>query len=103
MTVRLLSAGEFPMGSGAFCVEHRSAQEGAILLADKAFDNDGRSATVYVSKTGTDTVQISRLFVGPNPIAENRDDFMFCKWLYRYRNGLVERFFNKLKQFRGIA
>ncbi len=37
------------------------------------------------------------------PAKSNRKQtFTFSKWLYRYRN-LVERFFNKLKQFRGIA
>ena len=28
--------------------------------------------------------------------------FAFSRWVYRQRN-LIERFFNKLKQFRGIA
>lgn len=37
------------------------------------------------------------------PLRWNRKGcFVFSKWLYRQRN-LVERIFNKLKQFRGIA
>jgi transposase len=37
------------------------------------------------------------------PARKNRkESFAFSKWLYRQRN-LVERFFNKIKQFRGIA
>ena len=37
------------------------------------------------------------------PAKSNRKDtFVFSKWVYRQRNH-VERFFNKLKQFRGIA
>jgi transposase len=66
--------------------------EGAILLADKAYDTnalrdlaDKRGAWANI------------------PARSNRkDDFIFSKWLYRQRN-LVERFFNKLKHFRGIA
>lgn len=66
--------------------------EGAILLADKAYDTnalrdlaDKRGAWANI------------------PARSNRkDDFVFSKWVYRQRN-LVERFFNKLKQFRGIA
>ena len=37
------------------------------------------------------------------PAKSNRkDDFLFSRWIYRQRN-LVGRFFNTLKQFRGIA
>ena len=31
-----------------------------------------------------------------------RDAFSFSPWVYRQRN-LVERFFNRIKQFRGLA
>lgn len=31
-----------------------------------------------------------------------KDRFSFSAWVYRQRN-LVERFFNRLKQFRGLA
>ena len=37
------------------------------------------------------------------PAKSNRkDDFLFSRWIYRQRD-LVGRFFNKLKQFRGVA
>ena len=36
------------------------------------------------------------------PKRNRKDSFAFSSWLYRQRN-LVERFFNKLKQFRWIA
>ena len=36
------------------------------------------------------------------PKANRTENFAFSKWLYRQRNA-VERFFKKLKQFRGIA
>ena len=66
--------------------------EGAILLADKAYDTnalrdlaDKRGAWANI------------------PAKRNRkDSFVFSRWIYRQRN-LVERFFNKLKHFRGIA
>ena len=67
-------------------------QEGAILLADKAFDNDAIRNSVE-DRNGWANIPAK---------SNRRKSFMFCKWLYRYRN-LVERFFNKLKQFRGIA
>lgn len=67
-------------------------QEGAILLADKAYDNDA------IRKSAEDKKGWANIPAKSN----RRNSFVFCKWLYRYRN-LVERFFNKLKQFRGIA
>ncbi|MBB4285415.1 transposase, partial [Roseospira goensis] len=36
------------------------------------------------------------------PKANRKGSFAFCRWVYRQRN-LVERFFNRIKQFRGIA
>jgi transposase len=65
---------------------------GATLLADKAYD----------SNAIRDQVQDQGVWANI-PIKSNRKgSFAFSAWLYRYRN-LVERFFNKLKQFRGIA
>ena len=67
-------------------------QEGAILLADKAYDNDVIRQLAESKKAWANI-----------PAKSNRrNSFVFCKWLYRYRN-LVERFFGKIKQFRGIA
>ncbi len=37
-----------------------------------------------------------------NVPAKRKESFPFSAWVYRQRN-LIERFFNKLKQFRGIA
>jgi transposase len=34
--------------------------------------------------------------------AHRKDSFTFCGWAYRQRS-LVQRFFNELKQFRGIT
>ena len=67
-------------------------EQNAILLADKAYDTDA------IRK------QLDEKGAWANiPAKRNRKkSFPFSKWLYRYRN-LVERFFNKLKQFRGIA
>ena len=66
--------------------------EGAILLADKAYDTN--ALRDLAEKRGA---------WANIPARRNRkDDFVFSKWVYRQRN-LVERFFNKLKQFRGIA
>ena len=67
-------------------------EEEAIFLGDKAYDTDDIRALVE-EKGGWANVP---------PKSNRKGTFAFSKWLYRYRN-LVERFFNKLKQFRGIA
>jgi len=66
--------------------------EGAILLADKAYDNNAIRA--LADNRGA--------WANIPALSIRKDSFIFNKWLYRQRN-LVERFFNKLKQFRGIA
>ena len=82
-------------------------KQGAILLADKAYDSNAIRE------------RLSKINAWANiPTKKNRKQtFPFSKWLYRYRN-LVERFFNiggryaidpvdRLpagnKQFRGLA
>ena len=67
-------------------------QAGQILLADRAYDSDamrqalaGRGAWANVK-----------------PMPNRKNVPAFSAHLYRYRN-LVERFFNKLKHFRGVA
>ena len=67
-------------------------KQGAILLADKAYDSNAIRE------------RLRKINAWANiPTKKNRKQtFPFSKWLYRYRN-LVERFFNKLKQFRGLA
>ncbi len=67
-------------------------REGAILLADKAYDSD---AIRQLAKN-------KKAWANIPPKSNRRKSFAFSKFLYRYRN-LVERFFNKLKQFRGIS
>ncbi len=67
-------------------------EEDTIFLGDKAYDTDAIR----------DLVEEKGGWANIPPKSNRKKTFAFCKWLYRYRN-LVERFFNKLKQFRGIA
>ncbi|MEP7457501.1 IS5 family transposase [Phyllobacterium sp. SB3] len=65
---------------------------GTILLADRAYDTDALRALAKAKGAWANI-----------PAKRNRKDtFSFSPWVYRQRN-LVERFFNKLKQFRAIA
>lgn len=67
-------------------------EDGAILLADKGYDTEDVRATVEEAGAFANI-----------PARRNRTkSFAFSPFLYRYRN-LVERFFGKLKQARGIA
>ncbi|GEO16643.1 hypothetical protein MAE02_43390 [Microvirga aerophila] len=65
---------------------------GTILLADKAYD----------SNAIREQAQGQGVWANIPPKSNRKAAFVFSAFLYRYRN-LVERFFNKLKQFRGIA
>lgn len=66
--------------------------EGATLLADKGYDSNA-IREIAASKNAWANI----------PSRSNRKQrFVFSKWLYRQRN-LVERFFNRIKHFRGIA
>ncbi|BCH05011.1 hypothetical protein MesoLj131b_70100 (plasmid) [Mesorhizobium sp. 131-2-5] len=87
----VLTAGQAHDGKPAAAMLE-TLKPNAILLADRAYDSDairnlaverGAWANIPPKKTRTAT-------------------FAFSSWLYRQRN-LVERYFNKLKQFRGIA
>ncbi|MSO72434.1 MAG: hypothetical protein EXQ84_02335 [Rhodospirillaceae bacterium] len=69
-----------------------SIGRGEILLADRAYDPDALRATL--------AARGARANVKPMP--HRRNPPTFNKWLYRKRN-LVERVFNKLKQFRAVA
>jgi transposase len=63
-----------------------------MLLADKGYDaNDLRAA-----------VADRKAWANIPPKANRKDPICFSKHLYKARN-LVERFFNKIKQFRRIA
>ena len=66
--------------------------EGDILLADKGYDNNAIRAKAAQRKA----------LANIPPKANRKGTFAFSRWVYRQRN-LVERFFNRIKQFRGIA
>lgn len=66
--------------------------EGTTLLADKGYDSNAIREAAASKKAW-----------GNIPVRSNRKQrFAFSSWLYRQRN-LVERFFNRLKQMRGLA
>ncbi len=70
----------------------QTISKGAILLADKAYDTNAIQAFAKQRQAWANI-----------PTKSNRKgSFPFSQWVYRQRN-LVERFFSKLKQFRGIA
>jgi transposase len=66
--------------------------KGSVLLADKGYDADALREAVFDLEA----------WANIPPKANRKDPICFSKYLYRLRN-LVERFFNKLKQFRRIA
>ncbi len=67
-------------------------RSGNILLADRAYDSNAlRDRLAKVGAWGNIRAMPHRL-----------DPPAFSGWLYRQRNA-VERFFNKLKQFRAVA
>ena len=66
--------------------------EGATLLADKGYDSNAIRAAAAARKAWANIPSRSN----------RRQRFAFSGWLYRQRN-LVERFFNRIKHFRGIA
>ena len=69
-----------------------SLRERNILLADRAYDSNAlRQALENQGAWGN-------IRAMPNRVNKP----VFSPWLYRQRN-LVERFFNKLKQFRAVA
>ena len=63
-----------------------------VLLADRAYDSN------TLRQAATDQGAWANI----KAKATRRDAPAFSRFLYRYRN-LVERFFNKLKHFRGVA
>jgi len=66
--------------------------EGDILLAEKGCDSNAIRAKAAERKASANI-----------PLkANHKDSFTFCPWVYRQRN-LVERFFNRIKQFRVAA
>ncbi|PJO48236.1 hypothetical protein CQ054_21155 [Ochrobactrum sp. MYb29] len=67
-------------------------KKGGTLLADKAYDTDS------IRKKATEL----NAWANIPPKSNRRDIFAFSPWVYRQRN-LVERFFNRIKHYRGIA
>ena len=65
---------------------------GQILLADRAYDSDAMRQAL--AERGA--------WANVKPMPNRKNVPAFSAFLYRYRN-LVERFFNKLKHFRGVA
>lgn len=66
--------------------------EGATLLGDKGYD----------STTIREAAAARNIWANIPNRSNRKQRFGFSSWLYRQRN-LVERFFNRIKQFRGIA
>lgn len=66
--------------------------EGDILLGDKGYDSNAIRAKAAERKA----------WANIPPKTNRKGSFVFSPWVYRQRN-LVERFFNRIKQFRGIA
>ena len=67
-------------------------RKGTILLADRAYDTNSLRDLAKEKQAWANI-----------PTKQNRKaSFPFSRWVYRQRN-LIERFINKLKQFRGIA
>lgn len=64
--------------------------EGDILLADKGYDSNAIRALAAEKKA----------WANIPPSSDRNGSFAFSSWVYRQRN-LVERFFNRIKQFRG--
>ena len=70
----------------------KAMPEGATLLGDKGYDSNAIRETAAKRNCWANI---------PNR-SNRKERFAFSPWLYRQRN-LVERFFNRIKQFRGIA
>jgi transposase len=66
--------------------------EGATLIADRAYDTNAIRARA--AERGA--------WANMPPRSIRKGSFSFSSWVYRQRN-LVERFFNRIKQFRGLA
>jgi transposase len=81
-------AGDAPMAEKLLC----DLQPGSTLLADRAYDTDAIRSFAKDRKSWANI-----------PAKINRKQtFSFSSWVYRQRN-LVERFFNRIKQMRGLA
>lgn len=65
---------------------------GATLIADRAYDTNAiRNACAE-----------RKAWANIPPKVTRKESFPFSAWVYKQRN-LVERFFNRIKHFRGLA
>lgn len=64
--------------------------DGSILLADKGYDSNAIRTMAEDHKA----------WANIPPRSNRKGGFSFSAWVYRQRN-LVERFFNRIKNFRG--
>ena len=81
-------AGDAPMAEKLLS----DLQPGSTLLADRAYDTDA------IRNFAKDRKSWANI-----PMKSNRKQtFSFTRWVYRQRN-LVERFFDRIKQMRGLA
>jgi transposase len=65
---------------------------GTTLIADRAYDTDAIRG--FAAERGA--------WANIPPRSIRKQAFSFSGWVYRQRN-LVERFFNRIKHFRGLA
>jgi transposase len=65
---------------------------GTTLIADRAYDTNA------IRELATERGAWANI----PPRSIRKGSFAFSSWVYRQRN-LVERFFNRIKQFRGLA
>jgi transposase len=87
----VLTAGQAHDGKPAIAMLE-ALQPDTILLADRAYDSDViRSLAAH-----------KQAWANIPPKKNRTGRFSFSQWVYKQRN-LIERYFNKLKQFRGIA
>ena len=90
-------AGDAPMATKLL----DAVAPGATVIADKAYDTDGiRSFVASRNAWANIPPRFIRKCIKPMPRRVNIP--AFSSFLYRYRN-LVERFFNRIKQMRGLA
>ena len=87
-----LTAGQVHDSLEAEALLNEAMREGTTLLADKGYDSNA-IRTMAEDRNAWANIP---------PRANRTGSFAFSSWVYRQRN-LVERFFNKIKQFRGIA
>jgi len=86
-----LTEGQAHDGRSA-CDMLQALADGQILLADRAYDSDALRRSL--EQRGA--------WANIKPMPNRKNVPAFSPYLYRYRN-LVERFFNKIKHYRGVA